>query len=756
VSVVKSLRHEIHLFRSAWQQIETFLDRIDEARERDEEHAKKTRALILVAAALENEQRLLTGVGLDLPAEVAQRHGLSVGAEVTKLLPGAFDLELAVANSEGKESNGDIINLEFVALLAPKTLYHRYDETQGKAVDFVAPLYSSPLAWNVPYDVTTSNVSLFDFDARRSVGDPSSVVEPNSWSALRATRRNSGEKLKSCFRDCLDNAQGSGFASVDRQALQSSLQALVSHANGALKDLEEARVALAADELDLGPSSSSVQDAKSHLKARREIYSAALNALLKGGPDLTAKLSAVTALASTLEPMLYGFALPGSVDGALDDEVASRIAYPDGTLRMLRLLEWTLVRSWDFRAKWFESRTKRHLQPLLFRRLLRGFALGMWRAYLHLPTGAFIPTGLAVDPARPAALSASYLQVAPRPNGSTWDFSQVAPGQVAHVDGPRRALVVLLGDASMTGRRDTTRPVETLQRLQIGRLRVSVSKSTGAGDVPGMLISTEVNGPVAKITVQSTLVLSDDDVRNGTVKGRPQDDGVVQELVSLWSKLCLVLGTTAVGNLAKDPALVPPNAAPPASLPTELPSALPRAVRVPLARSIKPHERRLVIDLKALRKAYHDAGHWLPDDAVPIIARPGEMMLLRGADDKQSIWQGAVEVVSVTRMAMSAVEDEQPSKGLGNLICCDGPGDALVVEVLDTPFPVELSIHSGAAHRLVLHRDFKGFGLPSLATQVVLPAAMDPSPETAAEDAAVYRGLELNTAWSILDAWMWA
>jgi hypothetical protein len=805
VTIVNRLRHEFHLFRSAWQQIETFVDRIDEARDKDEEHAKKTRALLVVAAAIEQERRLRDGAGLDLPLEIAaddgsaeltQKIGESVGPKkkgkrpaqewaqihhggagkmaagalgvlaelgtAKKRLPGAWDLEVAVGTITARvTTGGDLQDTTIVTLPGTLGLYQRFDEKQGELVQIVVPRYDAPLGSALTVDVKDENPSLFAYSQRESAarGDPENG--PKKWTAFRDLRKDDA-KIEGSVSDLLVAVLAGGDAKA-RAALADALEALAKAVSKRASDVSDAAQDESLAELDESLSSGVLAKVGADLAARAALYQRGANELRSPKKMPPAHLPNYLATLQQIKKHidhdpaadLYaktGSAAkkPGPLDAALDEEIDARIAYPDGTLRMLRVMEWALSRVWPMRKVWFRVRDDRYLRPLLVDRFLRGFAFGMWRAYLNLPTGAQIPGGLVVDPTRPAVLNNGYVQLAPPASGGMWDLGSVTPGQVAFVDGARRTLAVLLGDASITGRRDPQGPIETLQRLQITRLRVSTSKSAGRCDVPGMLVSDPAAGLYANLTAMPLADFpSDADFRAGTVKGRPQHDALVQEILALWSRLCLVLGTKKVRALASLPGLVPPGATPPAKIPSELPSDLPVDARVPLARDVSPHDRKLVVKLDDLRAALKIQG-----DAVPIVARPGELLLVRGPDANGALWQGVVEVVSLTRTTLDAV-DAEPAAPLGNLVCCDPPGDVLVIQVLDTTFPQPLVAGGSGASALVIHRDFRGFGTLSLGTRVVLPADLDPSEETAGESPDVYRGLELDAACKIIDGWMY-
>ena len=104
----RRLKNELQLFRSAWMQVETFLDRIDDARDQDSWYDLRCRALAAAAEAVEGNRLRLYGYRLlpaawDTPDNVASVPDLDTRAN---MLPGGVEVELALTglhtDDEGK------------------------------------------------------------------------------------------------------------------------------------------------------------------------------------------------------------------------------------------------------------------------------------------------------------------------------------------------------------------------------------------------------------------------------------------------------------------------------------------------------------------------------------------------------------------------------------------------------------------------------------------------------------------------------
>jgi hypothetical protein len=762
-TLLARLRDEMSLWRMAWQHIETFIDRIDETRQKDQIHAAATQALIQAAAALEYERKLRDGTGLDQPLEIAldpsDVAGVLLAGNATNRLPGAYDLDIAVAMMLAKPSadGKSLMPLQFATVCAQTTLFERFDE-EGVLETLTLPSYDFAWGADVNVDISDPHSNLFSYPIRIQAvavqgGPPvAGTSAPYAWSAFRDLRALNLDTTDSVSAKLTVLQTGGAASSADvSRALRNLAAACTAGSNA----LTAAAPSIAGASITL--SDKDLTGAAADMLTRGQSYSAAADALDSAGStsDLSNEIGRALALVSGTPVSTSGqstaalYSLTGTsmiasgkIDGALDDAVEARIAYPDGTLRMLRTMEWALVRMWPVRVAWFAARRKRYLCPLLVDRFLETFLASLASIVQGAPPAASLPSGVGIDPDRPAALGSNYVQLAPRA-GQPWGLGGLvdAQGQVAWVEGPRRALLVILGDGS-------PKIGAAPQRLQITPLRVSTAKtppppgSTASTklprDTPGMLASGTIEaGPVP---------VSHDDLKTGTVAGRPQDEGLPQAVVALWSRLCLLFGTEKVEvRLTAN--------APASGAPGHVPSFLPLKTRLPIglgaaadpgSPALSPHDTKIVITVDALVKA------GLDPDAVPapVIARPGELLLVQGTDANGYTWQGVVEVTSIVRTTPDHIGDNPLVPTLGTQVCCNQPGTVIVMQVLDVAIPAPLVT-------AFLHRSFQGFGAPSLATGVLLPNAIDPAEIDPASQSNVDRGPELTAACNVLSSWMW-
>lgn len=785
MSIVKALREEMTRFKHQWQHVETFVDRIGELKTTDEEHAVRTRLLIAAAAAFERERELRDG-GLLQPLELAVAPSafasqLAIDAKAKEpnpkakqRLPGAVDLEAAVASlhlAVDPSDSSKLLPVRHVRLVSPISPFNVFDESSETVTPLELPSYDFGVQDELDIDLfdASSNPDsasgLFGFDARRvaaleSKSTVASVNAPSAWSTLRDARAQYVDKSTSAvgklaaFRDALiaPPASDKPSAATLRQSAISALRDLAKACSAGAPAIKKAATKLESDYINKTFSPSKLSAAADRMTTRSAAYEAAADALEKSaayGANAFAAIDVAIVVASQpADADVYsrtGAGSPGMLDRALDDEVEARIAYPDGTLRALRTIEWSLNRRWPSIESWFAARRDRYLDPLLIDRFLETFLSSLVRLVHGQGTQAPLEAGMTLDTSRPVSLGADTLQLAKKPGGGHYDLGAIQPGHVAVLKGGRRAIAVLLGDDSKTGKRsDTSKTTELLQRIHILPLRVSLAKSRqrpGVAaqvglppDMPGMLTSGEI--------VAGHVTLTGIDLKEGTIADRPEDDGVVQEVVALWSRLCLLLGRASVQDRL--------NQSPPQSGPSDVPSFLPHDVKLPLSRLpsrsaadgvLQPHDKKLLIHTATLKN------HGLDPDgpAKPILARPGEVLLIEGVDAKGKTWQGVVEVTSIVRTTLDHVEDDPLLPPLSPNVCCNQPGDVLVVQVLDTSFPVPLV-------QARLHRDFQGFGSPSLAAQAILPIALDAK---TGGDSGVHRGPELRFALDLLSRWMW-
>ena len=321
---------------------------------------------------------------------------------------------------------------------------------------------------------------------------------------------------------------------------------------------------------------------------------------LRETPTVAAARTALEAAAQAVAelPVPDLLLLPPELGGLradLDDAVAARIGYPDGTLRTLRVLEAGLAARWAGWLRWLTDRYAGRLLPLAtrfrapfvagVRALVNGGATGL--AVQGLQVRDDVPVGAAsVVTAQPASLLDA--------------LDAVEPGQVGIVGGPRPAALVLLGLDTVGG------------QLALGVSPLRVSTASGSPGRPGLLAGGGAVGTVAA-------GLTDTELRSGEAAAGPAADGPVAEAVASWSRLCLVHGRAVVDAEVRGPAgarTVPE----PAAVPLEslaLHGAVPAAVTA--------------VVLAGLPDAFWDRSD---GDPQPRVVRPGETLLIRGRGDR--------------------------------------------------------------------------------------------------------------------------
>jgi len=126
MKAARQLIREMELWKLVWQQVETFVDRIDGARDADNRDAERYLALMLAATVIERERslKLEDAVLGDPVAYEAPRPNLGSGwAKDHRIwrLPGTDELEIAVANLYDPDIGGS--HGDPVELLPPRDFY---------------------------------------------------------------------------------------------------------------------------------------------------------------------------------------------------------------------------------------------------------------------------------------------------------------------------------------------------------------------------------------------------------------------------------------------------------------------------------------------------------------------------------------------------------------------------------------------------------------------------------------------------------
>ncbi|MGE6761893.1 hypothetical protein ACQKGO_28025 [Corallococcus interemptor] len=710
MSAVTRLSMELDGWQAAWKQLEAFLDRMDGVADQDTPHVQTVCALLPVFNVIERARRRAVGIAL-APALAASPRGeglpsISVGSLVGTegRLPGAEELEFAVGTI-GADGDGKLTGA--ASLAGTVTLFAFRDEKHGGEVAVRVPAYDfGPLAASGTVD-DAIDAGLFTTDQRKDAAG-SGVAELGSWTGLRGTRRaelkTTSETVSlSTVLDGLNVTSAStafdpvASGAAARQAECLSDRSVLLQAKTTLEQqgaaaeltgaLQRAADSLQASATDYGAVATALQPPRSVIASEPGLASLKTTLRRADSPGIPGQLSNEL---TTLDI---------EAGRGMDEAVAARLAYPDGSLRLLRTLEWSLRFHWVFRQKWFDARNRAALTPML-KQVLKPFCDSLTRVLAGQPTG--IPLVGPVTLVKDALTQATALSVTP-----SVDLGLVQPGHVAHVGGDRPTLALVLGWDVKPGEK----------RLRIAPLNVSVATDAKLPGIAGLVRSgTPVDGSAVPVSTQELL--------DGHSAAGPQADGVVQEIIALGGKLNLILGQGG-GALG----LVPPAVATPYAGQT-----------FKLLPPVEVGATRLFLD-------------GIPQASTSgQVARQGELLLVRGADDEGTWWQGVatVDTVDVRTGAAARADDEVTTP---TPLCCEDDAEVVVITLRDLQLPKSL------VRGVTLRRDFKGFGGPSLATGVMLPIELDPGTANITEQdggvtKTVLRDPELRAATTVLKSWL--
>lgn len=721
----RRLRAELNVWRGVWQQLVTFLDRIDGAADMDEPQVKILSALLPVMGVIERARARATGLGLGAALGCAPRgkgmpaRGVGDLTGVENRLPGVEDQEFAAAMLKTND-DGELDDDPSARLWGTVTLFTFRDEKHGDVTAAVPA-----------YDFGALQGGLLDFAAvveggHFPIGVREKAVETGedqqvAWSALRQARV-----------DKLAEAPGE-----QPESLSETLDPL--HLSGGYTEIIDvgekargARDACNADKQILAAAEPLITEAGVDAEVIGAL-AAAKDALAQQAADYQFAIDKLTApavyqltegvlaqvktrLARADRPGGVGIApslkaLDDKAAPAIDDAVATRLAYPDGTLRTLRLMEWALRWQWTFRQHWFATRRRLMLRPL-FTRVMAVFCDSLQAVKEGSNTGAPLAgTRLLRD----ATTQATTLPIEPMR-----DLTRMLPGQIAIVRGERPSLALLL--ASEIKPAAPGRPAE--QSLHVAPLNVSVATEKGLPGIAGLVKKgTPIDG--------GSVAISDEELRAGASAAGAHADALPQEVVALGSRLALILGKSGG----------PGRPAPP-----QIPAPFAGIASFAVEEPVTVGATRLF--LKAVPPAAQSGS------AGPVMmARPGELLLIRGADEDNSWWQSVIEVARVDALTGAAARAQDEVTGTPTPVCCESEAPVIVISLREMLIPHDL------VRNVTVSRAFQGFGPSSLAAREVLPESLDPDTATAqvsdgGQQKVVLRDPELRAALRILDGWL--
>jgi hypothetical protein len=472
---------------------------------------------------------------------------------------------------------------------------------------------------------------------------------------------------------------------------------------------------------------------------------AALQAALQSTERATTLELALNTLEVALlatHPLFSVVVETGLLQPEIDAVVQARVSYPDGTLRIVRALEWGFLGAWPAHLRWFSIRHRAVLQPLLrrFRKpftdglgaLIQGDYTGLLCDGLHLETAAQVGSD-SLTTAQPASMLSTL-------------EATLESGQVGILEGDRPTAIVVLG-------------VEASSRkivLKTAPLLVSVAAQTA--DVPGAPGLVTGNQPILCVARG----LTREELQLGESAAGQAGDGLLHQTLALWSQLCLVFGWLVVEQVLRGSTTITA-----AQLHTRL---IPDPASAPLETltlhgEIPPYTSTLVI--QGAPDAYWDRTLYPPQ---PRLARPRELLLLRGRAESEvegvvgPLVQSVVEVEIVYRTtgSMLARMDTSNAALLSTaplpvvtgaqtpaLVC--GPEEDVIVVLLHQSWQTQKLVGE-----ITLRRDFLGFDAPSLAAERLLPVSLLQKimpPAEVIDDGGIDRHDEFTAALKLIADW---
>lgn len=741
--LVRRVRAERDLWRAVWQQVEAFLDRIDAAADQDADHVRVMAALLPVVGVIERARRRAAGYGLAAALPISPR-GVGLGPLDAKVfdparLPGADECELAVASYIVDDETGELGDDPRTLVPGSVVLATFRDEAHAADLELRVPAYDfGPLASTRRVPGAASQ-GLFPLARRKQVAvaepDPGESFALTPWSALRGSRLDELEQAKeptiaaslaalpptaplAAYRVIgLRAAAAAGVCREDRRILQDARAALEAEGEG--EDLL-GRLSAAANLL--------AAQAGDYDWAAARLLGYSLPQLLQARPVLLDRLVQADRPGG-------GGGLPGPLQDlddaaapALDTEIGARVSYPDGPLRMQRLLEQALRLFWNARKQWMTQRFNLLTRPLLAR-FFAPFVDSFARARAGQGSGLALPA--QAELAAVASVGARELRLSsPAPS------SPPPLGRLIHVGGDRPTAAAVLG-VTGGGARLATTP-----------LAISVEVGAHLPGLPGVI-------PAGAPVSAAFPPISDAELRRGRSASGPAADGLIEALIRHGTQLALVLGrpqpfeelaALPVGGGGAGVSAAPPDRPHAPPVPAPYPALASFAVVPPVDASAT----RLV--LAAIPPASASGtGEPLP------AARPGELILLRGADAGDQFWQAVAEVDRCEVVPGAQVRAGAAIGDAATPPCCPEEAPVMVVHVRSLQLPGDVTL----TRSIALHRDFRGFGLRSLLARAVLPLALDPETATVtvldgAISRTVLRDPELRAAVSVLEDWLGA
>ncbi len=718
MSLTIRVRNEQHVWKAVWQHLQAHVQRISEQRDTDQEHALNVACVLPVVKVLEDERKRNTGVGLEEalkampidPDHPITGGGYS-GAQVQPLgkhrIPGNEEADFAVAWFSF-DSDGNLKD-DTVELVPTQFLFDEWDDTQKKFIPVALPEYDFGVlidttpkfnlknkVFSLGVPVQTDVMNLFELDDRANAANGNSF-NIHDWSELRAARADPSQLPLPKNPKTLTNAEQAQKLNDEAQALDACKSALN----------------------DQGVSLPSLDSVSSAMRVCAQAYKN------QGQTPLPIAIINVAAAVAQLE---------SDVKGAIDPEMKARIQYPDGTLRQLRMMEQSLAMFWPIRLQWLNWR-RPWLNTVLFEEFLYTFAKDCHRLMHGQSTSFSAPNALEVS--QPTAMGATTMSVE-RTDGQPFvpenELTNLLPGQIAIIHGQRPTAMVVLGFGYGPPILEKGKKAKRNPRLKISSLLVSIAATPGLKGTPGLI----ADGTSINANTPSSLI-TQNDLKVGDNPTHLEAAGLTNEAIALSSRLQLMLPLGWRQSKFAD-ALVPP-----APYPDADPST---GVTLKVQGPVQTTDTNLIV---------LDAPG-ITDPKNPPVARPGEFLLIRGADEDGQYWQGVVEVSQVTVQKKKDVAagqnsgtpppaDQDPETV--DPTCCSPDEIEAVVNLR------QVFLDNDLVDDISLRRDFQGFGAPSLVVGQPLPTQIDDQSQIKLPSGKqVFRDPELKAAVKILSDWI--
>jgi len=749
------LVQERDLWRAVWQHVDAFLDRIESAQTNDASFATTMCSLFSVFDVIERARMRTVGyrLGAATPA-VPGGAGLAAGAlgSAVGRIPGVEECEFACApyavttDSSGNAQIDDppkIILERTVQLATFRDIKHGEVTLRTPTYEFGA--LNLATAWVV---LDVGDGGLFPKDERQNAmdgtakdGDGNPVpANFTAWSTLRAQRLAIVANPSSGSKPTPLSAQ---ILTIPAPVTQAALNAIAAAATGFageiqadIATLEGAKTALAKAGVS-DTVSGAIAAAQQAMTHQQQAFTAAATAIANHGVPGYGGLVAWSVLLATAEGThaLSGLptavaALDAAAASAMDEAVDNRIGYPDGPLRQLRMLQWSLRFFWEHRRGWMFWRHMRVLTGL-YSAYMHSFTESLARVLKGQTSGLIYPgntSGAAGVPLPANTMVGAQILVGATeiPISNVPDLTLLQAGRIAVIVGDRPTAAPVI-DSSFDGSK--LPPV----RFKVPRLAVSVDAGPGLAGTPGLITTgTPIRDHYRALTHAELL-------RGAHEPGHPGDghparakDGLVQALIAHRSRLALVLGEASGLDRPPAPAIARPYAG---------------IARFALEGTITPQDNRLF--LAALPPASQSGtGEQL------LLAVPGEMLLLYGKDPHGEGWQTAIEVDRCVIVTGSEAKRDDGTGATPTPACCADDAYVMVIYLRQMYLPSQVTTLGDA----FLHRSFAGFGPRSLVTRAMLPTDLDPTTSSTLSVGALTiaprRDAELEVAWRVLDEWL--